>query len=189
MNYKTINDNELLSMVKDTDEIYGFMYNKYIPLINKIITKYKNTLIFYNLELEDVNEECLLTLIETMKSYDSNYDNLFYTYLLKSLKYKLLMLIRDKSCLKRFYKSVSLNEIEPNTKLKYEEILEDRNINFYKNNKNIENYINKINDFETLNIIKLRIEGYNLEEISILLNIEFTKVKTLLYSIKNIKME
>ena len=78
MNYKELNDYELLNMVYENEAASDALYKKYEPLINKIAKKMyqKNN----GIEFNDLIQEGNIGLSHAIKYYDQNKNILFFTY-------------------------------------------------------------------------------------------------------------
>lgn len=82
MNYKDINDYELLYMVMDKDEDYvNLIYDKYKPLIDKKINKWFWISNCLNYEFEDLQQDLYILISKYIRDFNMEHDASFYTYL------------------------------------------------------------------------------------------------------------
>ena len=55
MDYKNVNDYEMLYLIgEDKDESYDIMYQKYLPIIKKIASKYSSLVQQLGMEYQDL---------------------------------------------------------------------------------------------------------------------------------------
>lgn len=81
MNYKLLNDNELISLAKEKNEdAINLLHEKYKPLITKKSNKYYKYVSNKGIELSDLTQECLLGFEESIKDYNPNDNVTFYTF-------------------------------------------------------------------------------------------------------------
>ena len=78
MNYKNLNDYELLSMLSENENAHNSLYLKYKPLISKIAKKMKEK--NKNIEYNDFIQEGYIGLSHAIKHYDEEKNILFFTY-------------------------------------------------------------------------------------------------------------
>jgi RNA polymerase sporulation-specific sigma factor len=81
MNYRELNDHELLSYIAESHgEAEEIIFHKYEPLIHstakRMYTYCKNT----GLELNDLIQEGMLGLNQAIVTYKDNKDTMFFTY-------------------------------------------------------------------------------------------------------------
>lgn len=82
MNYKDLNDNELIYYVKDNiEEAKDLMFKKYTPLIEKKARKYLSSLSSSGIELSDLVQEGLIAIDHAIDYFDEQKDVTFYTYI------------------------------------------------------------------------------------------------------------
>ena len=81
MNYKDINDYEVLYMIKENDEdAVELLYKKYKPVIDKKIYKWDSVIKKLGISSMDVRQELYLAFTKAVNKYSENNDTLFYTY-------------------------------------------------------------------------------------------------------------
>jgi len=81
MDYKDINDYEVLYMIKENDEdAVELLYKKYKPVIDKKVYKWNSVLKKLGISSMDVRQELYLAFTKAVNKYSENNDTLFYTY-------------------------------------------------------------------------------------------------------------
>ena len=81
MDYKDINDYEVLYMIKENDDdAVELLYKKYQPVIDKKIYKWNSVLKKLGISSMDVRQELYLAFTKAVKKYSEDNDTLFYTY-------------------------------------------------------------------------------------------------------------
>ena len=81
MDYKDINDYEVLYMIKENDEdAVELLYKKYKPVIDKKIYKWDSVIKKLGISSMDVRQELYLAFTKVVNKYSENNDTLFYTY-------------------------------------------------------------------------------------------------------------
>ena len=81
MDYKDINDYEVLYMIKENDEdAVELLYKKYKPVIDKKIYKWDSVIKKLGISSMDVRQELYLAFTKAVNKYSENNDTLFYTY-------------------------------------------------------------------------------------------------------------
>ena len=81
MDYKDINDYEVLYMIKENDEdAVELLYEKYKPVIDKKIYKWNSVLNKLGISSLDVRQELYLAFTKAVNKYSEDNDTLFYTY-------------------------------------------------------------------------------------------------------------
>ena len=86
MNYKNINDYELLYYVKENDDnALNTLFNKYDPVINKLASKYYRKYKYIGITYEDLIQEARIGLMNSIKSFDDE-QSLFYSFCVISIR-------------------------------------------------------------------------------------------------------
>lgn len=185
--YNNMNDYEIIYMVCDEkDNNYNILYNKYKPLINKIAEKYKYTFKKFGYEKEDIMQIGYLVLYKTSYMYNVNNCSMFYTYFKNAYEKALLTELRNNSTNKKevLNNAFSYDITIPNSNLSYIDLIRD---NSYQENEDyiklIINFKNSMS-FELGCVFELFYNGYDYEEISLLLDKNNDETKN---SIKEIK--
>lgn len=192
MDYKDINDNELIVLAHEKNEdAINMLYDKYKPLINKKCSNYFKYVKNKGIEYNDLVQECLIGFEESIRNYDVNADALFYTFASICMDRQIITLIkkanRDKnkflneaisieSCLEE--DSSLLDRIEDNTnnpelgvigEVEYQELY----------NK----IIKELTNFEEC-VFNLKLQGFDYDEIA---NILDKDIKSIYNAVGRIK--
>lgn len=194
MNYRELNDNEILSYIEnDDDEAIKIIYDKYKPLINKIATnlfkKYcKNT----SLELSDLIQEGMIALNNAINNYQESKETLFYTYAKTCIERKIISAVitarRQKQKVLNDSISYEININEDGSKL--EELIKDVTTNpeniliDIENSKELmEEIENSLTPFE-LQVLQLKLDGFDYREIASIINKEPKNIDNAIQRIK-----
>ena len=199
-NYKDYNDYELIYQVREKDEYaYGILYEKYHPIISKLAKFYYNYNQGVGLEVADLYQEGMYGLERALNDYDEKV-SLFYTYALLCIRREMERIVKGS----RRYKHSTLNDaysfhnhICGNQDLYIEDTLYNENTlterlcfsDYYS--ELLERYKYELPDKEA-QIFELKINGFNNNEISKLLDINkksidgyIRKIRRLLQKYKN----
>ena len=173
--YKKMNDYELLYMISESNN-FDILYDKYQPLIYKVMKKYFKLFKKYGYELDDLMQIGYLTLYKTSHLYQEYNRSLFYTYFISALKKAIINEIRLNETNKRKSLNIafSYEKIIPNTDISYIDIIpsniKEDNINTYVIFKNSLSFVSAC-------IFELYINGYEINEISCLLDLNDKNIK------------
>ena len=195
MEYKDLNDNEMLYLISENnEEAYNYMYKKYKPLINKfaieILKKYKHL----RLEYDDLFQEGMYALSLAIKNFDFRDNILFFTLVFVCIKREMYKQVVKASCNKNnvINYSLSLEETidsESTTLIKdlvfVDEDMVDVSYEEMERKKYILDlkYLLKPNYSE---VYELKLNGFSNQNIADLLNLRYKDVDNYLRSIKNI---
>ena len=183
MDYKNLNDYELVYQVKEHDEVaYGILLDKYSHLVDMLAKKYIKNNSNIGLEYEDLYQEGMVGIIKALDDYNES-DTLFYTYASLCAKREM-----DKTLL--YYKRkkhMVLNEsisMEQRINGESDLFLKDTLASDYNLEEDYENYdkCKKIMNFKyeldllDSSIFELRANGFSVREISTLLGITYKAV-------------
>ena len=190
--YRDLNDYEMLYLICDSDDDnYEIMLEKYYPLIIKLVNKYKNIVKKMGYEEEDLIQIGYITLYQTISGFNGDKNNnLFYTYLLKSLENSYIGLIKRNNTYKKrvLNESISYDNCFPNSELTYADIFPDpKSLNIdYINDLGIRyNSFKNSLEFELACVLDLKMEGYKNSEIEQLLSLSNREVSDGLKSIRS----
>ena len=100
MNYKDLNDYELVSYVMNSEEATDVLFEKYRPLIYSIAKKMYNENQNIGLELNDLVSEGMIGFSIALNTYNEHKDTLFFTYAKKCIESKMYTLIKSSTRLK-----------------------------------------------------------------------------------------
>jgi len=195
MNYRDLNDNELLSYIAEADgQAEEIIYKKYEPLIrsnaNKMYIYCKNT----GLELNDLIQEGMLGLNQAINTYKDNKNTLFYTYAKTCVERRIITLVVSSRRLKHQFLNNSLSlekELDDTDNARLEQIIEDKHSNpeeLLISDDNREKLISDIKqvltEFED-QVFDLKINYFNYKEIAEILDKDPKMIDNALQRIKN----
>ena len=193
MNYKDINDYELIYEIRENSEdSYNLLIKKYTSLIRKLADDYYKKSKSIKVEYDDLVQEGFYGLLQALDNYDES-SSLFYTFASLCIKREMERLIKSYS---RNKQMVLNSAISINKPIDSEEdtFLED----VIPSKENIEDYIiseidskrlyNLKNEMplEMACIYELRINKFTNIEISELLDLPKKKVEKYVYRIKKL---
>lgn len=91
MNYKSLNDYELIYMVRESDDSSrDILYEKYMPIISSVSSDYYLKYKDFGCDYDDFLQEAMIGFQKALVSYDENRDNLFYTFVIVCIHRRLL---------------------------------------------------------------------------------------------------
>jgi RNA polymerase sporulation-specific sigma factor len=179
MDYKELNDNELIYMCYENNEdAENIMIDKYK---NCILTILKGFLKEYNIigvEVADLYQEGLIGLMHAIKTFDKEKDVTFYTYANTCIRSSIISAMRQTFRMKNriLNNSYSLDKLIEDTNHNYYEIFKDNsnepNNILLKEEENAEliNAIESKLSKGELAVFHLKLKGLNNIEIADLLN-------------------
>ena len=187
MDYKKINDYEVVYMVRENDEeAREIIFNKYIPIVRRIASDHLALAKMARIEYEDLVQEGLIALNEAINKYNERSGVLFYTFLCVCVERRILTYCRKMNSSKHYLLNTSLD---------------DEYIYSVSDNDVFEAYFNEINlerkfvsfknlfDIVESNIFELRYNGFSYKEISKLLDIPVSTIDGKLCKIRIILKE
>lgn len=187
MDYKKINDYEVVYMVRENDEeAREIIFNKYIPIARRIASDHLALAKMARIEYEDLVQEGLIALNEAINKYNERSGVLFYTFLCVCVERRILTYCRKMNSSKHYLLNTSLD---------------DEYIYSVSDNDVFEAYFNEINlerkfvsfknlfDIVESNIFELRYNGFSYKEISKLLDIPVSTIDGKLCKIRRILKE
>ena len=186
MMYKDLNDYEILYMVSEKDDAsFNILYAKYQPLIYKIVKNYTKLFKKYGYELEDLMQIGYLTLYKASYLY-KDYDNTkFYTYVVKAITNAIYREIKANETLKRnvLNNSLSYDKKINDSDESYIDILPDLKVSTGLSEREFILFKNSMS-FEMGNIFEMFMNGYNFNEMSILLSYDIKMIRNNFRKIK-----
>lgn len=193
MNYKDINDYELIYEIRESSEdSYNLLIKKYSSLIRKLADDYYKKSKTIKVEYDDLVQEGYYGLLQALDNYDES-SSLFYTFANLCIKREMERLIKSYSRNKQMVlnSAISINkpiDSEEDTYLEdvipSKENIEDSIINEI-DSKRLYNLKNEM-PFEMACIYELRINKFTNIEISELLDLPKKKVEKYIYRIKKL---
>lgn len=180
MQYKEYNDYELLYMVKENDETaYNLLYAKYKPLVISFARKYANAYANYGIDINDFILEGYIGLDNSINKY-KDYDEYKFQGLVRTCINRQMQNLVREAKLKRnqiLNNSLYYETLHRNNDLDFLEIKEDENsvnpeeklIEMENINELYNKYTFELKGLE-LEVFKLKVKGYNNNEIAVKLN-------------------
>lgn len=196
MNYKEVNDYELLSYVHDNnEEANEILYDKYKPLIEKNARRLLKYCRYNGLELNDLIQEGMLGLSRAIETFIDDKDVTFYTYAKTCIERKQLTAIigsqRQKhKLLNESIPFESYDNIEEQIKTIDPMLIDNsynpENIIFdFENGSELYNNISKIlTDFE-MQVFELKAAGFTYVEIAEILGKDRKQIDNAIQRIKS----
>lgn len=191
--YKNINDYELLYLVSENnEEAYNDIYSKYSEIVkiesNKLFSKCK----YLGVSKEDLYQAGLYGFDRALNNFSMDEGTLFFTYAKTYISRELQTFIRDKSRNKHNLLSdcISLDmEIDDDGNNMFDLINNNENTSsFYESYINCKKILDLkycLSSFDSL-VFELRLNNFNNQEISILLDTKYKTIDNSLRKIKNI---
>jgi len=191
LDYKNVNDYELVYQIRENDEIaYNVLFDKYSFIVNKLAYEYylKNKNI--GIEYEELCQEGFYAIAMALKDYNQD-SSLFYTYVSICVKREMERLIkfyrRNKQMI--LNDSISINTtIGNDDSLFLEDVIssgissEDVFMSEYRYEK-LQMYKHEL-AFEESLVYELKFNKFSNKEISALLDLPYKKVDNYLRKIK-----
>lgn len=194
MNYRKLNDYELINLVPEREDITDILFKKYRPLIIKIAKKLHDENLQSGLDINDLIQEGMIGFSTAINTYNEKKDAMFFTYARKCIETKIISAVitatRQKH--KILNNSISMDAMNES---EFSKNLDTFNAGFQTDPENITidkesvtDLIKKLEEeltyFEGL-VFELRINGFSYKEIANALDTNTKKVDNTLQKIKN----
>jgi len=185
MDYKCVNDYELIYMIRENDEdTSDFLFNKYSSIIKKISSKYVLYAKDRGVEFDDLIQEGYVGLSSAVNSFKDNMDSTFYTFACLCIERQI----------KTYCKRVGSNKQEVlNQALSrdYDNLVQIYSPNYSSFDNEIiskDSFISYKNLFSLKHstVFELRYNGFSYQEISELLDIPINTVDSRLCKIRKV---
>ena len=179
MDYKELNDNELIYMCyENNEEAENIIIDKYKNCIVSILKGYLKEYNIIGVEVADLYQEGLIGLMHAIKSFNKEKDVTFYTYANTCIRSSIVSAMRQTFRMKNriLNNSFSLDKLIEDSNHNYYEIFKDESYDpnrvLLKEEENSEiiNAIKSRLSRSELVIFELKLKGLNNTEISELLN-------------------
>ena len=187
MDYKDINDYEIIYMVKEKEIDKDLLFCKYRPLIDKIATKYYKAINYGFIDKDDLIQEGFVALDNAIDAYNDE-ASLFYTFASICIKRHILTYIRKVNKSKDLYNNTYSYNNDLGDK-NYLEVLESKSE--YPHEEIINTaYLDKIRDiknelsFLQASVFELRFNGFKIKEIAELLDITISNVNSVMRKVR-----
>ena len=181
MNYKEVNDYELVSYIRDNNEDASeILYDKYKPLIEKNARRLLKYCKYNGLEINDLIQEGMLGLSKAIESFSDSKEASFYTYAKTCIERRQLTAIiasqRQKH--KLLNESISFEAYDDDTTNvnTVDAMLVDNSYNpealmyDYENSTEFVDKVSKILTNFEMQVFELKISGFSYIEISEILD-------------------
>lgn len=178
MDYKGINDYEVLYLIKERDDsAFDLLVQKYLPIIKSIARRYFAFAKNRGAEYDDLLQEGYLGLNNAVSSYQEDGPSLFYSYASLCIERQISIYCRSLSSKKHEILSMALGEddvaldtIMASQELNPEQIFSDSLI------AEVFSSYNYSLELENSCILELRFNGFSYKEISELLDLPVTTI-------------
>ena len=192
MNYKELNDNELVYLcAENNEEAVSIMIDKYKHVILSILKEYLNEYNVIGIEVADLYQEGLIGLLQAINTFDKNKDVTFYTYACTCIKTSIISAIRKTFRMKNriLNNSYSLDKLLEDSTTNLYDIFKDENNDpnillesEEEKNELIDTIKNKLSKNEKI-IFELRLKGLSNSEISSLIDKDKKYIENTMYRI------
>lgn len=185
MNY---NDNELIDLAPSNERAIEILCEKYKPLVIFYAQKYCNEFPTSLLDINDFVNEGMLTLINAIYNYRPNGDTLFSTYVGACINKNLRLISLKTQNLKHnaLNSACYLEDIGGDCHFYYQELENEPEKIIFINSAN-EKLFKEANERLTKlekDVFKLKAIGFEMNEISILLNKDYKSIDNALQRIR-----
>lgn len=194
MNYKDLNDFEIIYCIRENnEEANELMFNKYKPLIDKIVQKFFKYASNIGLDKNDLSQEAMLAFSSAIQTFDTNKETIFFTYAKSCVEKRMISLLIKNKALKHKYLNESLpfeTGDEESGHFIYEKLLSDNKFN--PENKLLDDEFRNLflsiarenlTGFE-LKVFEIKINGFSYGEIADILKKDKKSIDNALQRIK-----
>lgn len=181
MDYKTINDYELIYLVNEKNEdAFNIIFKKYENLINKYANYYYNNYKQKGVNKDELNQEGKIGLYMALKTFDSLRNIKFYTLALSFIKKYMLNYIRMSLSHKNqiISGSVSLDNIDIKEKNNVALEIEEKELT-----KLLITFKNDLPFYEA-NIFELKYNGFKYDDIAKIMDMTKKQIDNKLLKIR-----
>lgn len=187
MDYKNINDYEILYLIGESSDYKDVIFEKYKPLVYELCNKYYYSLKKCGMEFDDLVQEGMIALNRAIDTYDSD-NSLFYSYARVCVDRHLGTFYRISTTKRKnvLNFAVSVNKtVNDNEDVTINDLISDCNnvYNVIDINLDLVSFKNKLSEKEA-QVFELRWNGFSYNEISSLIDM---KIKNVDYYIQRIK--
>lgn len=179
MDYKELNDNELIYLCHDNnEEAINLVINKYKNCIITVLKEYLKEYNIIGIEISDLYQEGLIGLLHAIETFDKNKEVLFYTYACTCIRTNIISAIRLTFRQKNriLNNSYSLDKLFNESTTNYYEIFKDMSqepnkllIDEEEQEELVDKLKKKLSKMEC-DILDLKLKGLKNAEIAVLLD-------------------
>lgn len=185
MEYKDINDYELIYMVKEDDTFYrDLIIKKYLPIVKNIANRYYSYCKLFGADYDDFVQEGLIALNKAIDSYDSNGSVKFYTYVTVCIKRAIITYTRNFNSNKNMFFNECLGSDHLEMYGEDKSRVEDTILYNFSYNELLKCKNNFHHNYSM--VFELKINGFSNSEISELLDLPLSTINGRMYRIKTI---
>ena len=194
MDYRDLNDYELVSKVSEDEIATEILFKKYKPLIESLAVKHYSTSNPVGIEISDLIQEGMIGFSMAINTYREKKDALFFTYAKKCVESRIISCLVSAGRKKHqvLNNSISMEALEESDTFNgLDKIIGDNKSNpedIILDNETtgeIFEYLNKeLTSFES-RIFELKKSGFTYREIADILDIEPKKVDNAIQRIKS----
>ena len=179
MDYKELNDNELIYLCHDNnEEAINLVINKYKNCIITILKEYLKEYNIIGIEISDLYQEGLIGLLHAIETFDKDKEVLFYTYACTCIRTNIISAIRLTFRQKNriLNNSYSLDKLFNESTTNYYEIFKDMSQEPNKlliDEEELEELVNKLKKKLSkmeCDILDIKLKGLKNTEIAVLLD-------------------
>ena len=193
MDYKELNDKEILSYIYENDEVSKeIIFKKYDPLIKVLANKMSTTCKNVGVDIGDLIQEGMIGLNQAINTYKDNKETSFYTYAKTCIERRMISLIVSTKRLKHRHLNealaIDMSDEDDNNPLEF--LLkddtnnpEDLLIQEERREKLLKNIDEILTDYES-RVFNMKVDGFNYREIAEVLDVEPKAVDNALQRIK-----
>lgn len=193
MNYRDLNDQEILDYISENQEYEEIIFKKYEPIIKGYAKKYYPYIRNNGIEMSDLIQEGMVALNNAMRQFNSSKEATFYTYAINCIERKMINVVANSKRLKHKVLNESISfELTSND----EDMLTLENLFFNENEnpeimisskENEEELVKKIKfaltDFEN-QVFDLKYNGFEYKEIASILDKDIKSIDNAIQRIK-----
>ncbi|MDD5888255.1 MAG: sigma-70 family RNA polymerase sigma factor [bacterium] len=188
MDYKQVNDYEVMYMIRENDdEAQDLLVKKYMPIVSKIASKYLPLVKTCGIEFDDLLQEGLIALNKAIIGYDDNSGVLFYTYVLVCVERHIITYCRRVNNKKNYFLNYSVASDDyflfKDDKSSIDEFMSER----FAEEDFV--YCKNLFDISYSSIFELRYNGFTYKEISVLMDVSLGTVDARLSKIRKVLLE
>ena len=192
MDYKSLNDNELVYLCKECNEdATSLLIDKYKNCILMLLKDYLKEYNVIGMEVADLYQEGLIGLIHAINSFDENKDVTFYTYANACIKSNIISAMRQSFRMKNriLNNSYSLDKLFEDSNSSLYDVFTDENSDPDKLILNEEEQLeitnkirNNLSKSEKI-VFDLKLKGLSNSEIALLMDKDKKFVENVMYRI------
>jgi RNA polymerase sporulation-specific sigma factor len=193
MDYKTLNDNELIYLCcENNEEAINIVINKYKNCILSILKEYLKEYNIIGVEVADLYQEGLIGLMHAINTFDKEKNVSFYTYANACIKTSIISAMRQTFRMKNriLNNSYSLDMLIEDTNSSLYDLCEDESnepnnvlINKEEKEELLNNIKSKLSKNELV-IFELKLKGLKNDEIAELLGKDKKRIENAMSRIK-----